>query len=178
MVGKTGLQRLDGWGHAADRALCIASAAIILFMMLLTTVDVVLRYAFNSPLPGVYELQEFMLVGVVFLALAYIQSSNGHIYVDLLTNRLSERGQAVTKIFSHAVSLLIFGLITWQGGLRAWTALITGQSREGLISYPLWPAKWVLTIGGGFFCLRLAMDIAMDIHRLRSPLSGSTGRIP
>ena len=176
MVEGTGLHRLDAWGRAADRALCIASAAIILFMMLLTTLDVVLRYAFNRPLVGVYELQEFMLVGVVFLALAYIQSSNGHIYVDLLSNRFSERGQAVLGVFSHAASLLIFGLITWQGGLRAWTALVTGQSREGLISYPLWPAKWILTIGAGFFCVRLALDIAINIHKLRSRPSGSTGR--
>ena len=176
MAEETGLQRLNGWGRAADRVLCIAAAVIILFMMLLTTLDVVLRYAFNNPLTGVYELQEFMLVGVVFLALAYIQSSNGHIYVDLLTNRFSEKGQTVLRVFSHVVSLLIFGLITWQGGLRAWMALVTGQSREGLISYPLWPAKWILTIGVGFFCLRIALDIALDFQKLRSPHSGSTGK--
>jgi TRAP-type transport system small permease protein len=177
LAEETGLHRLNGWGRAADRVLCVAAAVIILLMMLLTTLDVVLRYAFNRPLVGVYELQEFMLVGVVFLALAYVQSSNGHIYVDLLTNRFSERGQTALRIFSHAVSLLIFGLITWQGGLRAWTALITGQSREGLISYPLWPAKWVLTIGVGFFCLRLALDIALEFQKLRSPHPVSTGKM-
>ena len=95
MAEETPLQRLDGWGRAADRVLCIAAAVIILFMMLLTTLDVVMRYAFTRPLAGVYELQEFMLVRVVYLALSYVQSSNGHIYVDLLTNRFSEKGQAV-----------------------------------------------------------------------------------
>jgi len=167
-LGETAIDKLNRWENLANRALGIAAAAIILFMMFLTTMDVLLRYVFNSPLPGVYELQEFMLVGAVFLALAYIQSLKGHIYVDLLTNRFSERGQAFLGIFSHTVSLLIFALITWQGGLRAWTAFIRGQSREGLISYPLWPAKWTLTIGAAFFCLRLALDIIMDCHKLRN----------
>ena len=167
-MGETTIDKLNGWTNLANRALGIAAAAIILFMMCLTTMDVVLRYVFNSPLPGVYELQEFMLVGVVFLALAYIQSLKGHIYVDLLTNRFSERGQAVLGILSNSVSLLIFALITWQGGLRAWTAVVSGQRREGLISYPLWPAKWILAIGAGFFCLRLALDIVMDFRKLRT----------
>ena len=166
--GKTTIDRLNRWENLADRTLGVVAAAIIMVMMFLTTIDVVLRYIFNSPLPGVYELQEFMLVGAVFLSLAYIQSLKGHIYVDLFTNRFSGRGQAILAIISHTVSFLIFALITWQAGLRAWTALITGQSREGLISYPLWPAKWALTIGVGFFCLRLALDIVMDCYDMRN----------
>ncbi|MBW1802388.1 MAG: TRAP transporter small permease [Deltaproteobacteria bacterium] len=176
-MGKTTIGRLNRWENLADRGLAVAAAAIILAMMFLTTMDVVLRYIFNSPLPGVYELQEFMLVGAVFLGLAYIQSLKGHIYVDLFTNRFTERGQAVLAIVSHSVSLLIFALITWQGGLRAWTALITGQSREGLISYPLWPAKWTLTIGAGFFCLRLALDIVVDCYHLRNPQPKVTEKV-
>jgi TRAP-type C4-dicarboxylate transport system permease small subunit len=34
------------------------SGAVITFIMLLTTVDVFLRYVFNSPLPGAYILCE------------------------------------------------------------------------------------------------------------------------
>ena len=167
-LGKSIIEKLNRWENLADRALGTAAAAIIMGMMFLTTIDVALRYIFNHPLPGVYELQEFMLVGAVFLGLAYIQSLKGHIYVDLFTNRFSERGQAILAVISHAISFLIFALITWQGGLRAWTALVTGQSREGLISYPLWPAKCMLTIGSGFFCLRLAMDIVMDCFKLQN----------
>jgi len=166
---KKTIDTLNRWGALADRALGIGAAAIILVMMFLTTLDVVLRYIFSSPLPGVYELQEFMLVGAVFLALAYVQSLKGHIYVDLFTNRFSERGQAILRIISHTVSFLIFALITWQGGLRAWSAFVTGQCREGLISYPLWPAKWALTIGCGFFCLRLALDVVTDFYAMRNP---------
>jgi TRAP-type C4-dicarboxylate transport system permease small subunit len=171
------LDKLNRWENWANRGLAVTAAAIILAMMFLTAIDVILRYLFNSPLPGVYELQEFMLVGAVFLGLAYIQSEKGHIYVDIFTSRFTERGQAVLGLLSHSISLLIFALISWQGGLRAWTALISGQSREGLISYPLWPAKWTLTIGVGFFCLRLALDIVEDCYNLRNCCSKVSGEI-
>jgi TRAP-type C4-dicarboxylate transport system permease small subunit len=44
---------------------------ILALMMLLITVDVVLRYFLNRPIKGSYELVEFMLVLLVYLGLAY-----------------------------------------------------------------------------------------------------------
>ena len=155
----------------AERWLGGVAAGIIMVMMFLTSVDVVMRYAFDNPLPGVYELQEFLLVGVVFLCLAYIQSLRGHINVDLLSGRLSPRMQTALSILGHVICLVVFAIITWQGGLRAWIAFVTGQAREGLVGYPLWPAKSMLTIGTGLFCLRFISDIFFESRRLRTMLS-------
>ena len=38
-----------------------------------------MRYAFNSPITGNYELQPLLLIGVVFLAAASIQARRVHI---------------------------------------------------------------------------------------------------
>ena len=130
------------WGQTAiERVLTGIGAIIVMVMMFLTSLDVVLRYVFKSPLPGAYELQEFLLVGVVFLGLAYIQALKGHLNVDLLTSRLSPRMQIFFGIIGYVICLIIFSLITWQSGLRAWKAFDIGQIREGLVGYPLWPAK-------------------------------------
>ena len=64
------------------------SAAIVGFMMCLTTVDVILRYVFNSPIPGVYTLCEMLMVGIVYLAIAYVQQKKGHVRVDVFIDRL------------------------------------------------------------------------------------------
>lgn len=167
-MSKSSVNKIEQWQNIGERWLGGVAAGIVMVMMCLTSIDVVLRYVFNSPLPGVYELQEFLLVGVVFLGLAYTQSLRGHINVDLLPNRLSPPVQIKLSILAHVTSLIIFAIITWQSGIRAWTALVTGQCREGLISYPLWPAKWMLAIGTGFLCFRLALDTLLDFHRLRT----------
>ena len=50
------LRKVEQIQVAVERAFNGFSAMIIALMMFLTTVDVVLRYIFNSPIPGVYTL--------------------------------------------------------------------------------------------------------------------------
>lgn len=153
---------------AVERVLTGIGAAIVMVMMFLTSLDVILRYIFKSPLGGAYELQEFLLVGVVFLGLGDIQAMKGHLNVDLLTSRLSPRMQIFFGIVGYVISLVIFSLITWQSGLRAWKAFDTGQIREGIVGYPLWPAKSMIPVGTAFLCLRLIRDIIIDSRRLKT----------
>ena len=154
--------------NSFESMLAIVAAGIIMIMMFLTTIDIVLRYIFSSPLPGAYELQEFLLVGVVFLSLGYIQSLKGHLIVDIATSRMSPRHQTFFNILSYIICLFIFCIITWQTGVRAWIAFDEGQVREGLVRYPLWPAKLMIPIGTGLLCLRLVRDILVDIGKLRT----------
>lgn len=161
--------------NAVEHWLTIVAAGIIMVMIFLTAIDVVLRYIFNSPLPGAYELQEFLLVGVVFLGLGYIQSMKGHLSVDVLTSRMSPKNQTVFNILSYVICLFIFGIITWQAGLRAWIAFDTGQVREGLVRYPLWPAKMMIPIGAGLLCLRLVRDLLVESGKLRTKLFNLPG---
>ena len=48
-----------------------AGVGILMVMMSLTVVDVFLRFVFNKPIVGAYEMSEFMMVILVFFALAY-----------------------------------------------------------------------------------------------------------
>lgn len=150
----------------AEHLLAWVSASIVLIMMLVTTSDVILRYLFNRPIAGAYELQEFLLVGVVFLSAAYIQAIKKHIIVDVFTVHLPMKTQAVVGFLGNVIFLFIFAIITWQSGLIAWEAWVIKDHTMGLIEYPLWPAKWMLTVGTFALCLRLVSDISRDLHRL------------
>ena len=50
-----------------EKWLVMISAFILFCMMMLTSVDVCMRYLFNRPIAGVYELMEFLLVGASVL---------------------------------------------------------------------------------------------------------------
>jgi TRAP-type C4-dicarboxylate transport system permease small subunit len=161
------IKKMTQGQSAVEHWLTIIAAGIIMVMVFLTAIDVILRYIFNSPLPGAYELKEFLLVGVVFLGLGYIQSIKGHLSVDVLISRMSPKTQTVFNILSYVICLFTFSIITWQAGYRAWIAFDTGQLREGLVRYPLWPAKLMIPIGTGLLCLRLIRDIIVDFDKLR-----------
>ena len=59
-------------------------AALLLFVMMgLTLFDVVLRYWFNSPIPGGFELTELLLASLIFCGLPLVTIDEEHVSVDL-----------------------------------------------------------------------------------------------
>ncbi len=161
------LGKLSDIQETAERMLAYAAVVMIMIMMFLTAIDILLRYAFNRPIPGTFELEQFLLVGVVFLTLAYIQSQRGHLRVEIFVEHLPRRVQITFDILGHVMCLVIFSIITWQSGLYAQKAWTMGEYTPGLIKYPLWPARWAIPIGSALFCLRYILDIILDSNRLR-----------
>jgi hypothetical protein len=54
-------------------------------------------------------------------------------------------------------------LLLTQAVPRAWGSYLTGEYREGLIKFPIWPARWALAIGILILCLQLARDFYSTI---------------
>ena len=53
-------------------------------MMIFTGADVAMRYFLNSPIPGSYEIIQYMMPVVVALGLAHCAANNAHVQVDLI----------------------------------------------------------------------------------------------
>lgn len=160
----------ERWLNKIERGFCYTAAGLVFVMIFPTTVDVILRYIFNSPLPEMFQLTEFMMVGVVYLAIAYVQQLKDHIKIEIATQWLPKKGQDILDLFGCLVGLLIFAIITWQTGRLAWEAWDTQDYTMGIVQFPLWPAKSILPIGVGLLCLRLLLDFLIGFARLWSPL--------
>lgn len=144
--------------------LSVAVASLIIFvMMLMVTADVVMRYVFNSPIQGTYELAQFCLVGVVFFSIAYVQSEKGHIKIDIATQWMSPKGQTALDIFSYILGIAFFAIVFWQGGKLAWNAWVIQDHTMGLVEFPLWPAKFLVPFGAGLICLQIFSNLVHDI---------------
>lgn len=152
--------------RAVELGFCIAAAGVVMVMMFPVTADVILRYVFRSPLHGSLELGEFMMIGVVYLSIAYIQAVKGHIRVEVGTARLPKKFQIALDILGYGFGLALFSIITWRSGHLAWEAWITGDYTMGVVRFPLWPAKSIVPIGTGLLCLRLISDIIGDFIKL------------
>jgi C4-dicarboxylate transporter, DctM subunit len=159
-------EKMENVQIAVENASNAVSSVIIVFMMLLTTVDVCLRYVFNSPLPGVFILCEMLMVGTVYLAAAYVQQQKGHVRVDIVIEKLKGAPRISLELATLILALVAFGLVLWQSAVYAWDAWITDDHTMGLVEYPVWPAKAVLTVGIGLLCLRLATDIRHGFCKL------------
>jgi len=162
----------------AERVATNISGVFIIVMMILTTVDVILRDFFNSPIKGNYELQEMMLVGIAYLGMSYVQSQRQHISMDVLPEYLSRANKLVLQLLGDVIFLLVAVFITWQMGLQAWNAWVNNDYTWGLIRFPFWPAKLIIALGTGLICLRLIADIIKNplLRRNQPGLFGKSGQ--
>ena len=157
---------LEKWLRKIERGFCFTAAGLVFVMIFPTTLDVILRYIFNAPLPEMFQLTEFMMVAVVYLAIAYVQQLKDHIKIEIVTQWLPQKVQEGLDLFGYLVGLVIFAIITWQSGRLAWEAWETQDYTMGIVQFPLWPAKTILPIGVGLFCLRLLVDIVIGLLKL------------
>jgi TRAP-type C4-dicarboxylate transport system permease small subunit len=149
------------------------SAAIwlIIGLMLVTVADIILRTITGRSIPGGYELVELML-GACFLAISYTQKQKGHVRMDLVLVKMPERVRFASEVIAMLVSLSICVVIFSQNVGQTLQAIDMHLTSAGLVAYPLWPTRLVLSIGFLLISLRLIIQIVeMLRHKPEAPES-------
>ena len=88
-------------------------------MMALTFVDVVLRYVFNRPLRGGFEVTELLLLVLIFAGLPLVTHANEHVTMDLIDRWLGARARNALSRFMEAVCAALMFALTWFMWLKA-----------------------------------------------------------
>jgi len=134
-------------------------AGVVLFgMMMLTTVDVICRYFFNSSILGVYEITEFMMVCLIFFSLSFAQKLKGHVAVNLLVDRFSYKRQHFFDSCNYLVSIIFLLLIAWMSFSQG-IELFHSNRVSGNLTIPVYPFFFVLTLG----CVAMALELLKDL---------------
>lgn len=137
----------------------IVSMANCFLMVFVTIVDVLSRHLLKQPVPGVIELNEVLMIGIVFLGLGVAQQEQTHIRAELFVSRLSPKRKRILDIVGLFFSLGFWMIVLTQAVPRAWDSFMIGEYREGLIKFPLWPARLMLAVGVLVMCMQVVIDI-------------------
>jgi len=138
-------------------------------MMFLTVGDVVGRYLvgrlpFFQPIPGAFELTEFMLVIIVFTALGYAQVRRDHITIDVLVSRFSPWAQSIIGSITYLFSLALFCIVTWQSAVFAYR-LFLDRDVSGILLIPSYPFVIIVAVGSLFLCLVLLANFLSSLAK-------------
>jgi TRAP-type C4-dicarboxylate transport system permease small subunit len=87
----------------------IAGIAVT-FMMFLTVADVLLR-AGGHPIIGTFEIVSLLLALVIGFGIPQVSLDRGHVYMDFLVEKLSEKGRRVMNTFTRVLCLALFASI-------------------------------------------------------------------
>jgi TRAP-type C4-dicarboxylate transport system permease small subunit len=94
------------------KGLASVAGAALLLMVLITTVDVVLR-KFGLSLTGAYDLVKIAAAITVAAALPYTTAIKGHVAIEFFFHKLGRRGRAVVDAFMRLGGMTLFALLAW-----------------------------------------------------------------
>lgn len=98
---------------AVARFLTRVAAVFLLAMMLINVVDVGLRVSVNEPIFGTYEIVEFLLAAVAFLAIPEAFLRDQHITIELIDQVLPPRVIDALRAFGTLCALVFVALMVW-----------------------------------------------------------------
>ncbi|NIZ14461.1 TRAP transporter small permease [Phaeobacter sp. HF9A] len=128
-----------------ERVLEAVMATFLLAMALITAIDVVGRYFFSAPLPGGYEIVQYLMALSVFAALPLTTQAEGHLTISMLTDRLGPRTQRVQRVIMLFISTLVLAFLAWRMGVQA-NHLSHGTALSGSLGIPLAPVAYAMTV--------------------------------
>ncbi len=94
-------------------------ALILGVMTLITFINVVARYGFNSNILWALESTVFLFAWLVLIGASYCVKKNHHLGVDILVNALSSPARKVLSLLSVGVCLA-FSLLVLYGAFTYW----------------------------------------------------------
>ncbi|MGD8556524.1 MAG: TRAP transporter small permease subunit [Chromatiales bacterium] len=116
----------------------------ILLLLLIANVfyDVVARYVFNSVSIGMQEMEWHLYASMFLLGVSYAISTEGHVRVDLIYERLSPKRRAIIDLTGSLALLMPFTLMVFWFGIdftwQAWD-IDEGSGDPGGL-----PNRWII----------------------------------
>ncbi|MBW1690923.1 MAG: TRAP transporter small permease [Deltaproteobacteria bacterium] len=153
------MEFLDKFSRVLNQALLWIAGVFLAGMILLTCSNIFLRIMW-LPVKGTFELMGFFGAIVTAFALGYTQIKRGHIGIDIVVMRLSEKAQRILNSINYLICMLFFSIAGWQIAKWATTLWRTGEVTETLriIFYPF-------TYGVALGCFVLALVLLVDFLR-------------
>lgn len=149
-----------------SRAGAVVAGVGLVVMMLLDTGNAIGR-KMGRPVPDALEMSESIMFAFVFLGIAYVAMRRGHVNVEMFTRSLSPRAQAAIDTFAALMALAVFGMLTWSSWELALEYFARHEVRLGIFAWPVWPFRFILSIGLGLIALQLIANTVISINKAR-----------
>ena len=141
-----------------SKLMSVISGAALTFIMLLTVCDVFLRYFFDRPIIGTFEIVGLGGAVAIGFALPITSWMRGHIFVDFFVVKFPKAVQGLINIITRLVSIGLFYLIGHNLIKYGYDLYKSGEvslTRQ----IPFYPVAYGMAVCSFILCLVLICDI-------------------
>ena len=145
---------------------------LIVPMLVLVTMEVILRYVFDRPTIWAWDVNVQLLAALGVLGGGYALLHAAHVAVDVMVVRFSPRKRAIIDLVTALVFFASIGVLLWQGADGAWTSLQTRETYSTFFRPPIYPLKIIMVVGIVLLLLQGIAKFLRDMTIATAPKSG------
>lgn len=166
-------------GQAFDRTLNFLAwlaCLLILFQVVSVSTEVMVRYFFGISFGWVTSLNEWSLVFLTFLGVAWLQREGGHTSDDSIIQLLPGWVKVAAGHVATVLALLTCGMLTWYGAKVTWQNYANNTYDFFKIrEVPVFVIYAIIPIGSFLWLLQLLRSLRskQDDNNSKTPLGGS-----
>ena len=140
-----------------SKILSTIGGAALTFMMCLTVADVLLR-AWGRPILGTYEVVSLTLAIVIGFTIPKVSLDRGHVYMEIVLEKLSKRDRAIMNTFTRMLGLILFAIIGYNLFLIGNEFHASGEVSSTL-KLPFFPISYFVGVCCFIECFVFMFDI-------------------
>jgi C4-dicarboxylate transporter DctM subunit len=154
------------------------SAALIMIIAIIVFYEIIARGFFNSPTTWVLEYSIYMLIATGFLGAGYLAKIGGHVCVDVITSRLSDKTKAVLDFVTHLWSIGFTLVLVGSSIFMVRQSILQHRVSISILETPMFITEIPVAVGAVLLLLqliRMAVDRGISMTRIKgNPRERST----
>ncbi len=151
------LNRLTGFfNRFSERCHDLGTIVFLPIMILIITLNVIMRYVFNAPLSWGEEMNGLLLFLILFLSMTYTWDQKRHIRMEIVYVLLKGRLRSLADLASGITGIIFFGLLGIQC-IRDIPYMIKTHETGEELGIPLWPFRVVMGLIALVFVIKLVI---------------------
>lgn len=136
---------------------------LVIFIMLITTTEVVMRYVFNRPTVFAWPLNRVLFGVFILFAGVYNMRRGTHIRIEMVYDLFPPKMKFAARLVALAAFLGFMGVLVWQSSWMGWNSLMSRELFVGAFRMPLYPFKVLIPI----ICLLFLLEGIVAFFRKR-----------
>jgi TRAP-type mannitol/chloroaromatic compound transport system permease small subunit len=148
---------------------------LILASTVISAVNAAVRKAFNMSSNAYLEVQWYLFAGAFLLAAGYTLLNGEHVKIDVVSGRLSKRGQILVDIFGFVFFLTPMCIaILWYGIPFFLKGFYSGEMSSNAGGLIRWPVYLMMPLGFSLLLLQCWSELIKRIAFLKGLIEDPT----
>jgi TRAP-type C4-dicarboxylate transport system permease small subunit len=148
---------LNYFAKVTKKILNLIGGVALSLMMFLTVSDVIMR-SLGYPILGTYEIVSLTLAIVIGFTIPVVSLDRGHVYMEILLDKMSGNGRAVMITFTRLLCIILFFIIGYNL-FRVGNEFHASGEVSSTLKIPFFPMAYGVGICCFIECLVFVSDI-------------------